>query len=270
MAGNTAHLCFDPDAHPTDTLKSFLEFCRIYELRYDAQFPDPPKTSLDAAIQRWVVANATEENTNPRPTLDQYDEIRETWRSKDKVAKLIGMFSTPRLSSDWEAAEESERNRKKALWTEFKQAMCQYYAPTENSTLMNYKFRGLSQNSEETFPAFCNRVEKEARLCQFKCDHVDCSAEVTAVRDQIIIGTNNVKIREEALLRSWKLKELRREGTKMESAARGELEISGNVAVNKVRPYSYANIKQSTQKDRECFNCGDYIKGPFFKHKNES
>ena len=43
-----------------------------------------------------------------------------------------------------------------------------------------------------------------------------------AIRDQIVVGTHNEKIREEALLKSWKLAELRTEGMKLESASREE------------------------------------------------
>ena len=60
-------LFFDPDQHPEDTLKAFEEFPQLLELRHDAQFPDPPKVSMDAAIDRWKVANITE-NTK---VLDQ-------------------------------------------------------------------------------------------------------------------------------------------------------------------------------------------------------
>ena len=40
------------------------------------------------------------------------------------------------------------------------------------------------------------------------------------MRGQILIGTNNDEIRDEALNFSWGLEELRQEGMKMESAAR--------------------------------------------------
>ena len=42
-------LYFDPDLHPDDTHKSFVDFVKRFELRYDATYPDPPKTSLDAS-----------------------------------------------------------------------------------------------------------------------------------------------------------------------------------------------------------------------------
>ena len=35
-----------------------------------------------------------------------------------------------------------------------------YSKPADNPTLTNYRFRALTQSSEEAFPAFCNRVQK--------------------------------------------------------------------------------------------------------------
>ena len=43
-------LFFDPDGHPEGTLKAFTEFTKQFELRYNAQYPDVPRVSLDAAI----------------------------------------------------------------------------------------------------------------------------------------------------------------------------------------------------------------------------
>ena len=239
-----ATLCFNPDSHPKDTLKQFREFCRLFKLRYDAQYPDPPKLSLETAIQRWKIEHTTETVADPKPTVQQYDDICDQWRSKDMVVKVIGLFSAPRLSLDWEAAEPDEQLRRRATWNDFIEKMQTYYKPTENSTLMNYQFRDLNQMQNETFPAFCNRVESEAKMCNFKCENGNCTAEATAVRDQIIIGTNNAKIREEALMKSWKLADLRQEGMKLESAVRGEAEISGGAEINKLGKYSYSNINK--------------------------
>ena len=274
----SAHLYFDPDSHPKDTLKQFREFCRRFHLRYDAHFPDPPKSSMDTAVARWVVTKTTATNQNPKPDLDEYDAISEAWRSKDKVKKVLGMFSSPRLSSDWEAAETNQQTRQKSTWDQFKTKMEAYYAPTENATLMNYQFRELIQKPNETFPSFCNRVESEAKFCHFKCANDACTAEEVAVRDQIIIGTTNNKIREEALMKSWALKDLRVEGMKLESASRGEAEISGSAEVNKLGRYSYSNIRsQQTpryhdrgkqfSKEITCYNCDEKFTGPASKHK---
>ena len=215
-----SQLYFDPNEHPEDTLKAFEEFIQAFELRYNAQYPDPPKVSMDAAIERWKVANITAENPNLRPNLEQYDRIRDEWRSKDKVSKLLGMFSSDRLYSDWKALEMDERIRENVTWKNFTQRMKEFYKPTENPTLQNYHFRAISQSDDETFTAFCNRVMKEAKHCNFNCDTRSCTAEETAIRDQIIIGTREQSIRQEALKKSWDLKNLRKEGMQMESAAR--------------------------------------------------
>ena len=86
-----ADLFFDPDLHPEDTLKQFDRFTNRFELRYAAQYPDPPKVSIDSAIERWKIINP-----DKAITLEDYDKIRDDWMSQDKVAKFLGMFSSPR------------------------------------------------------------------------------------------------------------------------------------------------------------------------------
>ena len=93
MEPRSNRLFFDPDQHPEDTLKSFEQFIQSFELRYYAQYPDPPKVSLEAAIERWKITHTVKGSTEqPRPTLEQYDEICEDWQSKDKVAKFLSLF----------------------------------------------------------------------------------------------------------------------------------------------------------------------------------
>ena len=156
----TPSLYFDTDHHPTDTLKPFVDFTQDYGLRYSATYPDPPKFSLDSAIHRWKLGN-----DNQNTSMDQYDSIVEEWKSKEMVANFLGIYSSRRLYSDWAAAAPVEATRKVATWTIFKAKMQEYYKPTENLTLKNFQFRSLSQEKDETFIAYCNRVEKEARHC---------------------------------------------------------------------------------------------------------
>ena len=108
------NLRFDPDQHTEDTLKAFNDFILTYTLRYDAQYPDPPKVSMDTAIARWKNAHP-EQN----PTLEQYDDLRDDWRSKDMVTKFLGLFSSPRMYDDWCVVEPDEMARKKATWNIF-------------------------------------------------------------------------------------------------------------------------------------------------------
>ena len=251
----TASLHFDPDCHPDDTLKAFNEFIIDFELRYAANYPDPPKVSLEAALSHWKVEN---EDTKVSP--DQYDTIVDSWKSKDKVAKFLGLFSSRRLYSDWVMAVPNDGERKSAGFEIFVKKLQAYYKPTENLTLKNFQFRALSQEKSETFIAFCNRVEKEAKHCEFRCESASCSAEMTAIRDQVVIGMVSESIREEALKQSWSLSELRTEGMRLESATKSASEISGE-NLNKLGKYSFKNTKKASSKARSnepanCYRCG--------------
>ena len=142
-------LYFDPDLHPDDTLRAFDEFIQSFTLRYDAQYADPPKVSLDAAISRWKLIN-----DDKKPTVDDYDNIRDEWRSKDRVAKLLGIFSSKRLFADWKVAEPDESKRSKTTWEYFVSTMQKHYKPTENLTLKNHQFRSLTQEPMSHFRHF--------------------------------------------------------------------------------------------------------------------
>ena len=269
-------LYFDPQNHPDDTLKSFTEFTKTFNLRYAAQFPDPPKVSLDSAFQQWKIMNTTEDVPNPKPTLQQYDTVVPNWQSKDKVAKFLGMFSSTNFHNDWHAAQPDETLRNNAGWAQFITYVTEYYKPTENLTLKNYHFRALAQEKGETFAAFCNKVEKEAKHCSFKCEHANCTAEAIAVRDQIVFGTTNDKIREEAFIKSWDLTTLRKEGMRMESASKSAAELSGD-QINCLGSYSHRNIRNNKSnstnnpspkslKPVTCFNCGTTVTTPIRTH----
>ena len=52
MAEVHSSMFFDPEAHPEDTLKAFLEFTQRFILQYNPKFPDPPKVSLELTIKR--------------------------------------------------------------------------------------------------------------------------------------------------------------------------------------------------------------------------
>ena len=58
------------------TLKAFNDYVELFELRYNAQFPDPQNGLVGFCTQRWKIVNEMERNPNPRPTLDQYDKIK--------------------------------------------------------------------------------------------------------------------------------------------------------------------------------------------------
>ena len=192
-------LHFNPDDHPDATLKAFEEFTCQFSLRYEALYPDPPKSSIDASISRWKVEHTTGDTPDPKPNLAEYDSICSQWKSKDKVRKVLGIYSSPQFYSDWCVAEPHDEARQLCNWDTFIQKMNTYYEPTSNSTLKNFQFRNLSQHDNETFSSFCNRVQKEAQHCNLKCANLNCTAENTAIRDQIVIGVRDHMIRQEAL-----------------------------------------------------------------------
>ena len=186
------------------------------------------------------------------------------------------MYSSNKFVADWQAAQPDDIDRKTNGWNDLKLIMQKYYNPTENLPLKNFHFRSLIQDTKETFLAFCNRVQREAKQCQLKCKQTDCSAEETAVRDQIVIGTHENNIREEAMKKLWDLKTLREEGMKMDSAVRGGAEISSESSLNKLGRYSFSKMKKNKQdsyngepKTITCYNCGSKIKGTVAKHREK-
>ena len=106
------------------------------------------------------------------------------------------------LQLDWCMAVPTEKARKSAKRNEFITIMTQYHKPTENITLKHFQFRSNLQKENEIFITFDNHVALEARLCNFNCESPQCTAEETALRDQIIIGSKDNEIRQEALKRS--------------------------------------------------------------------
>ena len=112
---------FDPDQHPEDTLKAFEDFIRVFQLRYEDQYTDPPKVSLEAALQKWTVANATEV-LDPKPVVEQYDKICTESQDKVKVKKLLGMFSSHKLYEDW-CMDESKLQMMARIYYSYKKVL---------------------------------------------------------------------------------------------------------------------------------------------------
>ena len=135
IENRTTTLYFDPAKHPLDTLKHFDEFTKQFQLRYTVQYPDPPKASLELAVERWKLQTG-----KTVISIDDYDQLCELWKSRDKVAKLLGMYSSMRMFEDWSAAEPDILKRNDASWEYFLRTMKAYYKPTENKTLKNFKF----------------------------------------------------------------------------------------------------------------------------------
>ena len=84
-----SHIHFDPNKHLENTVKAFQEFLQCFQPWYDALYPDPPKVSLETAIERWKISQATTENPSPKPNLEQFDEICEDTKSRVKIFSSI-------------------------------------------------------------------------------------------------------------------------------------------------------------------------------------
>ena len=172
------NLQFNLDRFPRATLKAFNEFIEQYEFRYKAQNLEPLRHAIEACIANWTAT------TKKEPTYSDMEFIKNTWISKDKVKKLLGFFATARLIQDWKAAEPNEVLSRDCTWDYFLQKLRSYYKPTENPIIRNFEFRQLVQAKNETFSAFCNRVEAAGKTCTFcECDS-DFSAEEYAICEQ--------------------------------------------------------------------------------------
>ena len=100
-----------------------------FPFMYDTLYPDPPKVSLEAAIEWWKIT-AAPENASPKSSLEQFDETCEQTKSCNKVSKFLGMYSSNRLYTDWCMAVPEEKT-KNTQWCDFVKAMTPYYKPTE-------------------------------------------------------------------------------------------------------------------------------------------
>ena len=244
------NLQFNPDQFSHATLKAFNEFIEQYKFRYEVQYPEPLKHAIEASITKWTAT------TKKEPRHTDMEAIKNTWISKDKIKKLLGSFATARLIQDWKAAEPNDVLSRDCTWDYFLQKLRSYHKPTENPIIQNFEFRQLVQAKNETFSPFSNRVEAAGKTCTF-CEYdSDRSAEEYAIRDQIVPGTTNENICEKAMIKNWKLAELRQKGMKYDSAAAGEEKISG-CKVNKVGVSSDQRIKNektklSTKKSYRC------------------
>ena len=81
------------------------------------------------------------------------------------------------------------------------------YHPTGNH-LSIYEFHKLSQNKDKSFDILVNRVKHKTKNCQISCINNNCTVPQTMIRDQIVIGTINKDISQNALKSQWDLEAL--------------------------------------------------------------
>ena len=79
-------------------------------------------------------------------------------------------------------------------------------------------FHRLKQKSTESFDDFVHKVTTAASQCDFQCSET-CTVNKTLIRDQIVSGTNNKHICDEALQKQYDLKSVIENGRTIESGA---------------------------------------------------
>lgn len=87
-----------------------------------------------------------------KPNLEQFDEMCEDTKLRDKIAKFLGMNSWSRLHTDWCMTVTTETARKSAKWNEFVTTMTQYYKP-------NW------EHHTKTFSVPIKLTEKRSTIC---------------------------------------------------------------------------------------------------------
>ena len=140
---------------------------------------------------------------------------------KAKVFRMC-VFAGERLKSDLKA--EYNQDLTKLKGDDFNAMVAklrQRYQPSQNHVLLHYQFHNLQQATGEKIDSFINRVCQHAEKCEFKCKNTSCTSRNAIheilIRDQIVIGTNNTTIREQALEKELNLTDLISHSRKVEA-----------------------------------------------------
>ena len=152
---------------------------------------------------------------------------------------------------DFEAAvPEAERTGIK--FTDVVTKMTTRYTPNSNKVLNHYLFHRLEQKSTDSFDDFVHKVTTSASQCDFQCSPT-CTVNKTLIRDQIVAGTNNGSIRDEALKKQYDLNAVIENGRTIESGA---------IAASGMQSSEKLDINRTTKsggkgksKNFICFKC---------------
>lgn len=230
---------FDPEACPQGAYEGFCEFVEQFCYEYEAVAKEPPKDTTD----------------------------KEAWIEQNKRKLFLGKYSSRALQKEYEDCT-TEEERKAMPYSGMVDKLKTRFKSASNTTLANFKFHKLSQNSDESFDAFAIRVKREAVNCDFTCNAA-CKVRDIMIRDQIVIGTSDDEVRRHALKDQWDLAKLISQGRSLESATKSACiikkeEVTYESNVNRTRPgkYSKRNVKNSRDhKEREtsvksnCYTC---------------
>ena len=183
---------FNPRNHQDDILNAFVRFIRKFGYVYDGENRSAPAT-----------ANTV--------------ELVSAWKEKDKARLFLSRAVSDEFLDDYEASVD-EGERTDISFTTLIEKMRTRYTPNTNKVRNHYMYHRLKQKPSETFDDWVHRVQTVAAQCDFRCNG-NCTVHDVLVRDQIITGTTNTNIRDEALKKQWDLATLIKEGRIIESGA---------------------------------------------------
>ena len=239
MSNDSAISKFDPAIHRDNVYDAFNEFIDSFRYEYDAIAKEPPAGEA-AAQNAWIKQN------------------------QRKV--FLGRFASRNLQRDYEDVVPLN-DRANITFTTMVQRLQERYRPTRNHLLSNYEFHKLHQLNDESFDTFVNRVKHEAQNCQFSCESANISVPNIMIRDQIVIGTINDDIRQNALKNQWDLIALITNGRQLDAAAYSAQRIvadkTNESPINRIKkPGRYSrknpqksNIDPKTSRKFQCTNC---------------
>ena len=212
---------FDPSEHQNNISEAFDEFTNSFHYVYEAIAKEPP-TSVDTAA------------------------LKKSWIQQNKRKIFLGKFSTRALQKELEevaTAEEITTMTFDTMVTKLKTR----FGLSKNSTMLNYKFRQISQGKEESFDQFVIRVKTESQGCNFKCESPACTVKDTMCRDQILLGTRDDDIRRQALHEEWSLDTLIKKGRSLEAATQGAEKIKKESNIKREEEGEYTSMTFRTQ-----------------------
>ena len=222
---------FNPRNHQDDVLNAFVRFTRKFGYVYDGE-------------NRTVPATA---NTN---------ELIAEWKEKDKARLFLSRAVSDEFLDDYEAAVTTAE-RTNITFETIVTKMKERYTPNTNKVRNHYIFHRLAQSKSDSFDDFVHKVRTNAGQCDFKCTSATCTVMDTLIRDQVITGTHNSHIRDEALKKQWGLDDLITNGRIIESGAiaASELKKDNAAHINRTKRGPDAPKKQKSKGKFVCFKC---------------
>ena len=226
---------FNPNEHTHNLLEAFNNYISSYHYVYDSIGKDPP-TSI------------TEE------------EGKKTWIEIQKRKVFLGRHATRELQQEYEDCTQEEE-RERMTFTNMVKALQTRFKLSSNTTLANFKFRGLSQKTGETFNQFAIRIKHESQTCNFSCPSPTCNVAATLQRDQLLFGTHNDEIRRHALHEQWNLENVIKNGRSLEASTQGAEQIKPHTNMHRSREPEQEVLRTKPKKySRKSQNFADLQK----------